>query len=172
MTGKDDTSLSENEMDEIADRVVDRLTDDAGTTDRLSGDDRNEGENGDDEAASDDTSPSVTVVRSAERDQDSERDGESDDGAATRRTPSLGETIERSVEETMTAVEADIERALDSIPSGDSVVFDPADSDRKSVYKTQLQKGGRIAVPDPEIEALGLDPGDTLQVVIYPVGRH
>ncbi len=159
MTDEDDTSLTEDELAEIADRVADRLTGDTPKTGQETGDARDP-DDGDD-------GPTVKVIRSADH---GDADAESDDHTPGP-TPSLGETIERSVEETMAAVEADIERALDSIPTGDSVVFDPTDSDRKSVYKTQLQKGGRIAVPDPEIEALGLDPGDTLQVVVYPVDR-
>lgn len=40
---------------------------------------------------------------------------------------------------------------------------------RTAIYKANLQKGGRIIVPDAEIGALGLEPGDSLQVLVYPV---
>lgn len=45
-------------------------------------------------------------------------------------------------------------------------------AERNAVYKTKLQKGGRIVVPDAEIETLGLEDGDTLQVVLTPVGNN
>jgi hypothetical protein len=44
-------------------------------------------------------------------------------------------------------------------------------AERNAVYKTKLQKGGRIVVPDAEIETLELEDGDTLQVVLTPVGN-
>jgi hypothetical protein len=45
-------------------------------------------------------------------------------------------------------------------------------AERNAVYKAKLQKGGRIVVPDAEIETLGLEDGDTLQVVLTPVGNN
>jgi hypothetical protein len=46
---------------------------------------------------------------------------------------------------------------------------EPVDHESTAIYKTQLQKGGRIAVPEAEIRALDLDPGDTLQVELFKI---
>jgi hypothetical protein len=41
--------------------------------------------------------------------------------------------------------------------------------ERNAIYKTKLQKGSRVAVPEAEIETLGIEDGQTLQVT--PVHR-
>ncbi|HVL47902.1 MAG TPA: AbrB/MazE/SpoVT family DNA-binding domain-containing protein [Candidatus Thermoplasmatota archaeon] len=41
-----------------------------------------------------------------------------------------------------------------------------------AVFKTRVQKSGRISIPDAEREAIGLDEGDLVQVVVIPLGRH
>lgn len=46
----------------------------------------------------------------------------------------------------------------------------PIDHERTAVFKTRLQKGGRISVPEPELEALGLTPGDLLQIRLQKLG--
>lgn len=89
----------------------------------------------------------------------------------------FGERIEDVVATRLEGVADTLERALGASPPEppeppQGVVIGPGDTRSKAVYKTQLQKGGRIAVPDAEIEALGLEPGDTLQVVVYPVGAE
>lgn len=91
----------------------------------------------------------------------------------------FGDRIEDMVATRLDGVADTLERALGASPAPpeppeppQGVVIGPGDTRSKAVYKTQLQKGGRIAVPDAEIEALGLEPGDTLQVVVYPVGAE
>lgn len=41
----------------------------------------------------------------------------------------------------------------------------------QAVFKTRLTSGGRISVPDAEREALGLQEGDLVQVVLVPIRR-
>ena len=58
----------------------------------------------------------------------------------------------------------------------DAVVADltsgPVDHDRTAIFKTRLQKGGRVSVPEPEIDALGVVPGDLLQVQLRKVEEN
>lgn len=87
----------------------------------------------------------------------------------------LGDRIEAAVEAQLDHLGEHLEHALGPgpaeppEPTTSGVIIGPDDTREKAVYKTQLQKGGRVAVPDTEIEALDLAPGDTLQVVLYPV---
>jgi len=38
-----------------------------------------------------------------------------------------------------------------------------------AVFKTRVQSGGRISIPDAEREALDIDEGDIVQAVIVPI---
>jgi hypothetical protein len=38
-----------------------------------------------------------------------------------------------------------------------------------AVFKTRVQSGGRISIPDAEREALGIDEGDLVQAFIIPI---
>jgi len=38
-----------------------------------------------------------------------------------------------------------------------------------AVFKTRVQKGGRISIPDAERDALGLDEGALVQVIVAPI---
>ena len=40
-----------------------------------------------------------------------------------------------------------------------------------ATFKTRVQSGGRISIPDAEREALGIDEGDIVQAVVLPVKR-
>lgn len=42
---------------------------------------------------------------------------------------------------------------------------------RMATFKTRIQSGGRISIPDAEREALGIGEGDIVQTVIVPVKR-
>ncbi|MFB6302915.1 MAG: AbrB/MazE/SpoVT family DNA-binding domain-containing protein [Haloferacaceae archaeon] len=38
-----------------------------------------------------------------------------------------------------------------------------------AVFKTRVQSGGRISIPDAEREALDIDEGDIVQTVVVPI---
>ncbi|MFB6152647.1 MAG: AbrB/MazE/SpoVT family DNA-binding domain-containing protein [Halodesulfurarchaeum sp.] len=40
-----------------------------------------------------------------------------------------------------------------------------------AVFKTRVQSGGRISIPDTEREVLGIDEGDIVQAFIIPITR-
>jgi hypothetical protein len=41
-----------------------------------------------------------------------------------------------------------------------------------AVFKTRVQSGGRISIPDAEREALGIEEGDIVQTVVIPLKRN
>jgi len=40
-----------------------------------------------------------------------------------------------------------------------------------AMFKTRVQSGGRVSIPDAEREALGIEEGDIVQAVVVPVGK-
>jgi hypothetical protein len=40
-----------------------------------------------------------------------------------------------------------------------------------AMFKTRVQSGGRISIPDAEREALDIEEGDIVQAVVFPVKR-
>jgi len=43
---------------------------------------------------------------------------------------------------------------------------------RMATFKTRVQSGGRISIPDAEREALDIEEGDIVQTVVIPVKRN
>ena len=41
-----------------------------------------------------------------------------------------------------------------------------------ATFKTRVQSGGRISIPDAEREALDIEEGDIVQTVVMPVKRN
>ncbi|MEF8813321.1 MAG: AbrB/MazE/SpoVT family DNA-binding domain-containing protein [Halovenus sp.] len=41
-----------------------------------------------------------------------------------------------------------------------------------AMFKTRVQSGGRISIPDAEREALDIEEGDIVQAVVVPVKRN
>ncbi|QGA81309.1 AbrB family transcriptional regulator [Halomicrobium sp. LC1Hm] len=41
-----------------------------------------------------------------------------------------------------------------------------------ATFKTRVQSGGRISIPDAEREALDIEEGDIVQTVVLPVKRN
>jgi len=41
-----------------------------------------------------------------------------------------------------------------------------------AMFKTTVQSGGRISIPEAEREALHIDDGDLVQVIIIPIERR
>ena len=41
-----------------------------------------------------------------------------------------------------------------------------------ATFKTRVQSGGRISIPDAEREALGIEEGDIVQTVVLPVTNN
>ena len=41
-----------------------------------------------------------------------------------------------------------------------------------AMFKTTVQKAGRISIPEAERQALGIDEGDLVQVILIPLRKH
>lgn len=41
-----------------------------------------------------------------------------------------------------------------------------------AAFKTRVQSGGRISIPDAEREALGIDEGDIVQTIVIPLDTN
>lgn len=41
-----------------------------------------------------------------------------------------------------------------------------------AAFKTRVQSGGRISIPDAEREALGIDEGDIVQTIVIPLNTN
>jgi AbrB family looped-hinge helix DNA binding protein len=39
------------------------------------------------------------------------------------------------------------------------------------MFKTTVQSGGRISIPEAERQALGIEEGDLVQVIVIPLSR-
>ncbi|GAA0674624.1 AbrB/MazE/SpoVT family DNA-binding domain-containing protein [Natronoarchaeum mannanilyticum] len=46
----------------------------------------------------------------------------------------------------------------------------PAMTMGTATFKTRVQSGGRISIPDAEREALDIDEGDIVQTIVIPLG--
>jgi len=44
-------------------------------------------------------------------------------------------------------------------------------TERNAVFKTKVQRGGRISIPEAERDVLGIDEGDIVQVILAPVKK-
>lgn len=42
---------------------------------------------------------------------------------------------------------------------------------QNAVFKTRVQKSGRVSIPDAEREALGIEEGDLVQVIVIPLAK-
>jgi hypothetical protein len=42
---------------------------------------------------------------------------------------------------------------------------------QNAVFKTRIQKGGRLSIPEGERDALELEEGDLVQVVVIPIHK-
>ena len=44
-------------------------------------------------------------------------------------------------------------------------------TEKNAVFKTKVQRGGRISIPEAERDVLGIDEGDIVQVILAPVKK-
>ncbi len=44
-------------------------------------------------------------------------------------------------------------------------------TEKNAVFKTKVQRGGRISIPEAERAVLGIDEGDIVQVILAPVKK-
>jgi hypothetical protein len=95
-----------------------------------------------------------------------------DDGTPMWPNPFFGRQLQEASEE---AVERQMELFTQFASGGGS--FDGfsqlgAMSRNAAMFKTRVQSGGRISIPDAEREALDIEEGDIVQTVVIPVKRN
>ncbi len=59
-----------------------------------------------------------------------------------------------------------------SDPSNGSIGTQLGALSQTATFKTRVQSGGRISIPDAEREALDIEEGDIVQTVVIPVKRN
>lgn len=84
----------------------------------------------------------------------------------------LAEQMQEASEDVLRGQQALFQRWL-SASLGDRSPEDlsryTATSVRTATFKTRVQSGGRISIPDVEREALDIDEGDIVQAVVLPI---
>jgi len=66
------------------------------------------------------------------------------------------------------------QQLLSGAAGGDSGGLAPqlGSMSQMAMFKTRVQSGGRISIPDAEREALDIQEGDIVQTVVVPVKRN
>jgi hypothetical protein len=92
-----------------------------------------------------------------------------EDGDGTARPPTMFDVFQETGEQ---AVEQQRKflRGLFGAGSGMDVTGLGAMTNT-ATFKTRVQSGGRISIPDAEREALDIEEGDIVQTVVIPVKR-
>ncbi len=78
------------------------------------------------------------------------------------------ETSEQAVEQQREL----FEQLLDAGMSGGMDMNQLGAMTQTAMFKTRIQSGGRISIPDAEREALDIAEGDIVQAVVLPVKRN
>ncbi len=77
--------------------------------------------------------------------------------------------LERAGE--MTRQQQEVVQQMLDPSSGESLSGRLGAMSRMATFKTRVQSGGRISIPDAEREALDIEEGDIVQTVVIPVKR-
>ncbi|MFC5971361.1 AbrB/MazE/SpoVT family DNA-binding domain-containing protein [Halomarina salina] len=64
-----------------------------------------------------------------------------------------------------------VQRMLGANGMADSVPSQLGAMSQLAMFKTRVQSGGRISIPDAEREALDIEEGDIVQTVVVPIKR-
>lgn len=93
-----------------------------------------------------------------------------DDQPRTMWPPSMFvEGMQEAGEQAMTTQQELFEQLLSAGSSSSNFKFPMTMG--TATFKTRVQSGGRISIPDAEREALDMEEGDIVQAIIVPVKR-
>ncbi len=84
--------------------------------------------------------------------------------------PSMMKGFQQASEQAMEQQQEFIQQLLGASTSGVGIPQLGAMS-QMATFKTRVQSGGRISIPDAEREALDIEEGDIVQTVVVPVKR-
>jgi len=76
------------------------------------------------------------------------------------------ETSEQAAETQAELLSRFMEGGMDDVPALGRLGMGSA------VFKTRVQSGGRISIPDAEREALDIEEGDIVQSIVIPIKRN
>jgi hypothetical protein len=97
---------------------------------------------------------------------------ENDDGSdGAMWPPTMMKGFQQASEQAMEQQQQFIQQLLGASTSGVGVPQLGAMS-QMATFKTRVQSGGRISIPDAEREALDIEEGDIVQTVVIPVKRN
>jgi hypothetical protein len=93
-----------------------------------------------------------------------------DDGAPAWPPAAFAQQFQETSEEAMER-QMDMFRRFASMDSGGLSALSSMGRGT-AVFKTRVQSGGRISIPDAEREALDIEEGDIVQTVVVPIKRN
>lgn len=87
--------------------------------------------------------------------------------------PSAFKQMQEATEQTINAQNEMYKRFLSATSGMDVDGFAPMSRAWSDVatFKTRMQSGGRISIPDAERDALDIEEGDLLQTIVIPIRR-
>ena len=99
-----------------------------------------------------------------------------DDNEGLMWTPSLLKNLQNVSEQATRQQQEALQQLLLGSSGGTPDLGDLSDQmgamSRMATFKTRIQSGGRISIPDAEREALDIQEGDIVQTVVVPVKRN
>ena len=94
-----------------------------------------------------------------------------DDDSGLMWPPQMMEGFQQASEQAMEQQQEFIQQLLGASTSGVGVPQLGA-MNQMATFKTRVQSGGRVSIPDAEREALDIEEGDIVQTVVVPVKRN
>ena len=83
----------------------------------------------------------------------------------------MQETSEQATKKQQEALQSLFMGAGTGSPDLNGITEELGAMSRMATFKTRIQSGGRISIPDAEREALDIGEGDIVQTVVVPVKR-
>jgi len=80
--------------------------------------------------------------------------------------------LQQAGEEALTRQQEFVQQLFGSDGSSTSIPSRLGAMSQMAMFKTRVQSGGRISIPDAEREALDIDEGDIVQTVVIPIKRN
>ena len=84
----------------------------------------------------------------------------------------IQETSEQATRKQQEALQSLFMGAGSSSPDLGNITEQLGAMSQMATFKTRIQSGGRISIPDAEREALDIGEGDIVQTVVVPVKRN
>jgi hypothetical protein len=83
----------------------------------------------------------------------------------------FAEQLQQAGEEALSSQQELFEQFLTGTAGSSASPFGPMNMGA-ATFKTRVQSGGRLSIPDAEREALDIEDGDIVQAIVVPVKRN